>query len=138
MSSGANPILDYEAAPIPPTGLPTSNQLDSTKKQERPTSHHDQHHADTITTSNEKSASMDDEKAEVVEITQVTSVSDEYDELGDEDYEGKPTAEDLKTLRRIPASMNWSTIAMVSTSCVCVYMYRVEVASDPYHCHYSA
>lgn len=81
---------------------------------------------------------MDDEKAEVVEITQVTSVSDEYDELGDEDYEGKPTAEDLKTLRRIPASMNWSTIAMVSTSCVCVYMYRVEVASDPYHCHYSA
>jgi POT family proton-dependent oligopeptide transporter len=90
----ANPILDFESAPVRPEGLPTAHQL---HQQDGVSGYQDNQYADKL-----------DEQAmnEVHDATVVPA----YEE--DEDYEGKPTEEELRTLRKIGAPLPFAASAM--------------------------
>jgi hypothetical protein len=92
MSTNAHPILDFESAPVRPEGLP-GRAHDIPEK--------------APLYENEK-----DEKNDMA-LTQQTSVTP-VESLDDEDYEGKPTEQELLSLRKVPGTMPWTAVAMVS------------------------
>jgi hypothetical protein len=89
MSTNAHPILDFESAPVRPEGLP-GRAHDIPEK--------------APLYENEK-----DEKNDMA-LTQQTSVTP-IESLDDEDYEGKPTEEEMLTLRKVPGTMPWTASA---------------------------
>lgn len=104
MSNHANVIVDYESAPNQPSGLPN-------------------HYAEGIAThavgedeiAAHNGTGYPDEKK--VDHQDAGTIVAAYAESADgADYEGKPTAEEMLTLRKVAAPMPWPAIAMVSSS----------------------
>lgn len=92
MSTNAHPILDFESAPIRPEGLPGR--------------------AHDIPDNTAPAYEYEKDSEDEVTLTRLASITP-VESLDDEDYEGKPTAEELLTLRKVPGTMPWTAVAMV-------------------------
>lgn len=93
MSTNAHPILDFESAPVRPEGLP--GRAHDISEKEAPAYGYEK-----------------DEKSELALTRQATITP--VESLDDDDYEGKPTEEEMLTLRKVPGTMPWTAVAMVS------------------------